>query len=105
MHHVTKVAGQVPAEEAYRAAVAEMAATLEGSNVEGARAALRSLLGTISVFEDAGKLYGRLGVDPMPLYRRNPAVFGGMVAGGCFDLYSDFPVLVPAVLASISTAG
>jgi len=46
-----------------------MAATLESSNVEGARAALRSLVGTISVFEEAGKLYGRLGVDPMPLYR------------------------------------
>ena len=76
-----KLAGQIPAEEAYRAAVAEMAATLESSNVEGARAALRSLIGTISVFEDAGKLYGRLGVDPMPLYRRNAAVFGGMVAG------------------------
>jgi hypothetical protein len=75
------LAGQVPAEEAYRAAVAEMAATLESSNVEGARVALRSLIGTISVFEDAGKLYGRLGVDPMPLYRRNPAVLGGMVAG------------------------
>jgi hypothetical protein len=61
-----------------------MAATLEGSNVEGARAALRSLIGTISVFEEAGKLYGRLGVDPTPLYRRNPAAFGSMVAGACF---------------------
>ena len=80
-----KLAGQIPAEEAYRAAVAEMATTLESSNVEGARAALRSLIGTISVFEDAGKLYGRLGVDPMPLYRRDPAVFGGMVAGAGFE--------------------
>ena len=66
--------GQIPAEEAHRAAVAEMVATLESSNVEAARAALRSLIGTISVFEDAGKLYGRLGVDPMPLFRGNPAV-------------------------------
>lgn len=80
----TKLAGQIPAEEAYGVAVAEMAATLESSNVEGARAALRSLIGTNSVFEEAGKLYGRLGVDPMPLYRRNPAVFGGMVAGAGF---------------------
>jgi hypothetical protein len=80
-----------------------MAATLEGSNVEGARAALRSLLGTISVFENAGKLYGRLGVDPMPLYRRNPAVFGGMVAGGCFGLYRAYSIAVPAVPASIAT--
>jgi len=28
----------------------------------GARAALRSLIGTISVFEKAGKLYGRIGI-------------------------------------------
>lgn len=33
-------------------------------------AALRALIGTISVFDDAGKLYGRLGVDP----RRSTAV-------------------------------
>lgn len=46
-----QLAGQIPAEEAYRVAVAELAATLESSNVEGARAALRSLIGTISVFE------------------------------------------------------
>jgi hypothetical protein len=44
-----------------------MAAILEGSNVEAARVALRSLIGTVPVFENAGKLYGRVGVDPMPL--------------------------------------
>jgi hypothetical protein len=77
-----KLAAEVPAEEAYKAAVAEMAATLEGSNVEAARVALRSLIGTAPVFENAGKLYGRIGVDPMPLYRRNPSTFGVMVAGG-----------------------
>ena len=76
-----KLAGQIPAEGAYRAAVAEMAATLESSNVEAARAALRSLIGTISVCEDAGKLYGRLGVDPMPLYRRNATTFGNGSGG------------------------
>ncbi len=37
----------MPAEEAYRAAVADMAAVLGGSNVEAARAALRSLTGDI----------------------------------------------------------
>ena len=77
-----KLAGQVPAEEAYRAAVAEMVRTLESSNVEGARAALRSLIGAISVFEDAGS--SMAGWDPMPLYRRNPADFGDMVVGACF---------------------
>ncbi len=59
-----------------------MTSTLESSNVEGARATLRSLTGTISVFEKAGKLYGRIGVSAMPLYRRNPSTFGLMVAGG-----------------------
>lgn len=86
-------------------AIAEMAEAMESSNVEGARAAHRSLIGTTSVFEEAGKRYGRLGVNPMPLYRRNPAVFSGRVAVGCFDLYSAFLVLVPAVPTSISATG
>jgi Domain of unknown function (DUF5710) len=54
-----KLAGQVPAEEAYRAAVAEMAATLESSNVEGARAALRSRereLGHDGIDDDQGAI-------------------------------------------------
>jgi hypothetical protein len=100
-----KLAGQIPAEETYRAAVAEMVTTLESSNVEAARAALRSLIGTISVCEDAGKLYGRLGVDPMPLYRRNATTFGGMVAGSRFDLYSEHPIFVSPTPASISATG
>jgi hypothetical protein len=76
-----KLAAEIPAEQAYRAAVAEMSATLEGANIEAARAALRSLVGTIPVFEDAGKLYGRIGLDPTPLFRsRNPQAFGGLVA-------------------------
>jgi hypothetical protein len=98
----TKLAAQIPAEEAYRAAVAEMAATLQSANVEGARAALRSLIGTISVFEEAGKLYGRIGVNPMPLYRRNPSTFGVMVAGGRYELYSNYPLQIQAVAASIT---
>jgi hypothetical protein len=77
-----KLAAEIPAEQAYRAAVAEMAATLEGANIEAARAALRSLVGTIPVFEDTGKLYGRIAFDPTPLFRsRNPRAFGGLVAG------------------------
>jgi site-specific DNA recombinase len=71
-----KHGAEIPAEQAYRAAVAEMAATLEGGNIEAARVALHSLVGTIPVFEDAGKLYGRIGLDPTPLYRsRNPQAF------------------------------
>jgi len=47
-----KLASEIPAEEGYRTAVAQMAAVLQGSNIEAARAALRSLIGSIPVFED-----------------------------------------------------
>jgi len=49
---------------------AEMAQVLEGSNVEAARAAVLSLTGEIPVFEEAGKVYGRLSVDAVPLFGR-----------------------------------
>ena len=45
---------ELRAEEAYRAAVADMAAALAGANVEAARAAVRSLTGDIPVFEKDG---------------------------------------------------
>ena len=82
----TKLASEVPAEEGYRAAVAEMAAILQGANIEAARAALRSLIGNIPIFEDAGQLYGRIGLNPTPLFQsRNPQTFGGVVAGAGFE--------------------
>jgi hypothetical protein len=85
-----KLAAEIPAEQAYRAAVAEMSATLQGANIEAARAALRSRVGTIPVFEDAGKLYGRIGLDPTPLFRsRTPQAFGGLVAESCHGLRRD----------------
>ncbi len=66
---------EIPVEEAYRAAVGEMGSVLRGSNVEAARAALRSLTGEIPVFERDGKLYGRLSVDAVPLFSRcNPGL-------------------------------
>ena len=81
-----KLAAAIPAEEAYRAAVAEMAVVLQGSNIEAARAALRSLIGSIPVFQDAGKLYGRIGINALPLFQsRNPQTFGGVVAGAGFE--------------------
>jgi Recombinase zinc beta ribbon domain len=75
---------EIPAEEAYRAAVADMAATLGGSNVEAARAALRGLTGEIPVFEHGGKLYGRLSVDAVPLFaaRCNPGLIEQVGSGG-----------------------
>jgi hypothetical protein len=64
-----------------------MATVLQGANIEAARAALRSLIGSIPVFEDAGQLYGRIGLNPTPLFQpRNPQTFGGVVAGAGFEL-------------------
>jgi hypothetical protein len=70
-----------------------------------ARAALRSLIGSIPVFEETGKLYGGIGLNPLPPYQsRNPQTFGGVVAGGRFELYSAYPLYVPSVAASITVA-
>jgi DNA invertase Pin-like site-specific DNA recombinase len=59
--------GAVPAEGIYRDAVAGMLATLEGDNVEAARATLRKLVGTVPVFVKDGEPFARVGVDPAPL--------------------------------------
>lgn len=59
--------GAVPAERIYRDAVAGMLATLEGDNVEAARATLRKLVGTVPVFVQDGEPFARVGVDPAPL--------------------------------------
>jgi hypothetical protein len=70
--------------EACRAAVADLAATLTGSNVEAAaRIALRGLVGNVSVFAQGRKLYGRIGLDPTPLIRSaNPGFIESCGSGG-----------------------
>jgi hypothetical protein len=81
-----KLVAQILAEQQYRAAVADMAEVLRGANVEAARAALRSLIGIVPIFEDSGQLYGRVGINPLPLFQsRNPQNFGGVVAGDRFE--------------------
>lgn len=55
-----------------------MAATLESSTSRAPRGTPVAG-GTISVFDKAGKVYGRIGVDPAPLCGRNPSSFGVMV--------------------------
>ena len=76
---------EIPAEEAYRASVAEMAAILRGSNVEAARAALRGLTGDIK----EGRLYGRLTVDAVPLFSRcSPGLIEQIGSGGAQPLFS-----------------
>jgi hypothetical protein len=59
---------EIPAESADRAAVADLAAVLQGSNIEATRAAVRRLTGKIPFFEERGKLYGRLTVDATPVF-------------------------------------
>lgn len=41
------------------------------------------------VFEDAGKLDGRIGLNPTPLFRSrsDPRAFGGLVAGAGYGLF------------------
>ena len=53
----------LPAEEAYRAAVSDINAALQGKNVEAARAALRGLLGHILVFQSGRQLAARLTIN------------------------------------------
>jgi len=53
----------LPAEEAYRAAVADMNGALMGHNIEAARAALRGLLGEILVFQGGRHLAARLTIN------------------------------------------
>ena len=61
----------LPAENEYRAAVADINEALRGSNVEAARAALRSMIGEIPVFQMGRQLAGRLTLRPGGLFR-NP---------------------------------
>jgi len=59
----------VPAEALYRDAVRALVATLEGANIEAARAAVRSIVGTVPMFEQAGELWGRIGMSGAALLR------------------------------------
>lgn len=61
----------LPAESEYRSAVADINDALHGNNVEAARAALRSLIGEIPVFQMGRHLAGRLRLRPGGLFR-NP---------------------------------
>ncbi len=71
----------LPAESAYRAAVADINGALKSSNVEAARAALRSLLGNIPVFREGRHLAARLSMNPAALLR-NPSTVLLVGSGG-----------------------
>jgi hypothetical protein len=60
-----------------------LAETLGGSNVEAARTALRGLVGTVPVFAEGRKLYGRLGLGHAQLMRSsNPHLIESCGSGG-----------------------
>ena len=76
-------AAELPGIASYRAAVADVADVLAGSNVEAARAQLRSLVGTVPVFAEGRKLYGRIGLDRAQLLRStNPGLLESCGSGG-----------------------
>ena len=80
-----KGVADLPAADAYRAAIADLSATLTGSNVEAARSALRGLVGNVSVFAEGRKLYGRIGLNPAQLLRTsNPGFIRIPVRLGAF---------------------
>jgi hypothetical protein len=79
----SKGVADLPGEDAYRAAIADLSATLTGSNVEAARSALRGLVGNVSVFAEGRKLYGRIGLNPAQLLRTsNPGFIESIGSGG-----------------------
>src|SRR4051812_37629199 len=82
----------VTAEEAYRAAVADMNGALMGHNIEAARAALRGLLGEIPVFQEGRHLAARLTINATSLLR-NPDTVLLIGSGGVIPTNS--PVIVP----------
>jgi hypothetical protein len=97
-------AAEIPAEEAYKAAVTELATTPEGANLEAARCALRRLVGSIPVFQQDGKIYGRIGFNAAPLFRgSNPNFIERYGSGGRYELYSNYPLCSQAVVASTDT--
>jgi hypothetical protein len=89
-----------------RRAVASLAETLSGANVEAARTALRGLVGTVPVFAEGRKPYGRFGLDRAQLMRSsNPGFIESCGSGGRFELYSKYVLYIQAVRASIEAAG
>jgi hypothetical protein len=84
---VFKVA-ELPAERLYRDRVAALASTFDGSDVEAKRAALRSLVGPVSVFEKDGALWGRFALDPRPLLMAVGVTCFVGSGGPIWDLFS-----------------
>jgi hypothetical protein len=60
-----------------------LAATLKGSSIEAARVALRALVGSIPIFAEGGRIFGKIGLDPAQLFRSsNPQFIESVGSGG-----------------------
>ena len=88
----------LPAEEAYRAAVADMNGALIGHNIEAARAALRGLLGEIPVFQEGRHLAARLTINATSLLRNPDTVL--LIGSGAWS-GKDEPLLVHPPLRTV----
>jgi hypothetical protein len=86
----------LPDEAAYREAVADLNGALQGSNVEAARAALRSLVGNIPVFQTGRQLAARLTMNPAALMR-NPGNVLLVGSGGVICTNSTAVVQFPNI--------
>jgi hypothetical protein len=66
--------------------------------VEAARTALRSLVGTIPVFAEGGKLYGRIGFNSAQLLRTsNPGLIASCGSGGLHPTNGTVVVPFPGI--------
>ena len=72
------------------------------SDIEQARVALRGIFGSINVVSDEREV--RLATDLRDTHRallEGVGASANLVAGACFELYSAYPIQVPAVPASV----
>jgi site-specific DNA recombinase len=92
----------LPVGERYQRLVANVEAEL-GRDVHKARTALRQIVGNeipVLPHESGKHLVARIGLDTEALMASGASeIF--VVAGGCFELYSVYPLRIPAVSASV----
>jgi hypothetical protein len=91
----------------YRALVERLETSLVEADVETARAELRTLFGSIRVVADEWevRLEADLRETQAALLRAAGGSANNLVAGGCFEPYSQYVLQIQAVAASIDAAG
>jgi len=89
--------------ERYRAMMETLERALPDVHIEQARADLRALFGSIRVVGDEQEIRfeADLRATQLVLLRAAGGSANNVVAGGRFELYSAYPIRVPAVPASV----